>query len=479
MTPARQRDRWRSHELRVLLLALAAGAPALALALVLLVVDEHSAKVRWTFATVSLGAWFGCALLLRARVVHSLQVISALLAALREEDFSIRGRTAGRGRDDDALADVMREINGLADTLREQRLGALEAGALLRTVMEEIDVAVLALDASGKLCLANRAAERLLGNAAERLLGNAAERPLASGPSGTVLGRDAAALGLAGCLEGEPSRTLIAEFPGGSGPWELHRSQFRQRGLPHTLLVLTDLRRALREEERLAWQRLVRVLGHEINNSLAPIQSIAENLRQQLAQPPAERAPDLEEDLAGGLDVINRRSAGLARFLAAYARLARLPPPRLGEVDITTAVARVVALERRLPVTVRPGAPALVLADGDQLDQLLINLVRNAVDAALATGEPGSVTVSWTAEIGALDLAIVDDGPGLAETANLFVPFFTTKPDGSGIGLVLSRQIAEAHGGLLTLTNRSDGRRGCEARVRLRTAGANDRTSTN
>ncbi|MCB9701097.1 MAG: PAS domain-containing sensor histidine kinase [Myxococcales bacterium] len=444
--------RWRDrHEVRVVLLALAAGAPALIIALALLLLDDHSAKARWTLGAIAVVAWLGGAAALHARLTRSLHTVSALLAALREEDFSLRARVPEG--DDDALAGVLREINGLADTLREQRLGAFEADALLRKVMEEIDVAVLAFDAQGILRLANHAATRLLG-----------------GASG-LLGRDAASLGLAPCLEGDAPRTLLTVFPGGPGPWELRRGHFRQRGLPHTLVVLTDLRRALREEERQAWQRLVRVLGHEINNSLAPIQSIAEHLRELVGRPPAERAPDLDEDLVDGLEVITRRSAGLSRFLAAYARLARLPPPRFGPVDVSAWSARVAALERRVPVTVIPG-PALTLqGDGDQLDQLLINLVRNAADAALLAGE-GGVVITWRARAAALELTVIDEGPGLADTANLFVPFFTTKAEGTGIGLVLARQIAEAHGGALELVNRGDGERGCEARVRLGAARA-------
>lgn len=445
--------KWRErHETRVVLLALAAGAPAVIALLALLYAGEHSAKVRWTLGSLALIAWIGGAIALHARVTRSLHMVSALLAALREEDFSLRGRVDSDA-DADALTGVLREINGMADTLREQRLGAREADALLRTVMEEIDVAVLAFDAAGTVRLANRTAERLISGA------------------GGLLGREASALGLADCLEGHAPRTLLTVFPGGSGPWELRRSQFRQRGLPHTLVVLTDLRRALREEERLAWQRLVRVLGHEINNSLAPIQSIADNLREQLTRPSAERPDDLEQDLAGGLEVITRRAAGLNRFLAAYARLARLPAPTPAPVAVAAWVGRVAALERRVPVVIAGGPDAVLQADGDQLDQLLINLLHNAAEATLDAGE-GRVSVTWRVRAGTLELGVIDDGPGLAETANLFVPFFTTKPGGSGIGLVLARQIAEAHGGTLSLSNRSDGRRGCEAWVRLAAAPA-------
>jgi signal transduction histidine kinase len=218
----------------------------------------------------------------------------------------------------------------------------------------------------------------------------------------------------------------------------------------------------LREEERQAWQRLVRVLGHEINNSLAPIKSIAASLGALLAR--RDRPADLETDLQRGLAVIGARTEALGRFMNAYARLARLPPVRPSSVAIADIVARVAALETRVPVDVYPGPSLTIRADGDQLEQLLINLVRNAADASLETA--GRVAISWARQNGQLEVRVEDEGPGLADTANLFVPFFTTKPAGSGIGLVLSRQIAEAHGGALTLTNRSSGT-GCEAVLRL------------
>ena len=257
-------------------------------------------------------------------------------------------------------------------------------------------------------------------------------------------------------------RTFQAAFPGGAGRWQMRRTSFRERGLPHQLLVLSDLSRALREEERQAWQRLLRVLGHELNNSLAPIQSIVGSLDGLLMR---ESPPeDWRDDMRRGLAVIGSRAEALSRFMTAYARLARLPQPRLQPLEVRPWIERVVSLETRLSVTLHPGPPIVIAGDADQLEQLLINLLRNAVDASLETS--GGVEVGWRRNGACLDVWVADQGPGLSNTANLFVPFFTTKPGGSGIGLVLSRQIAEAHGGSLTLENRA-GSPGCEARLRL------------
>jgi signal transduction histidine kinase len=165
-----------------------------------------------------------------------------------------------------------------------------------------------------------------------------------------------------------------------------------------------------------------------------------------------------------GLAIIGSRADGLSRFTNAYAQLARLPSPRLAPIDWAALMRRVVALETRLPVNLCAGKDLVLRGDADQLEQLLINLVRNAVDAAIETG--GGVSAGWSPAADGLEVWIEDEGPGLQNTGNLFVPFFTTKPGGSGIGLVLSRQIAEAHGGTLTLENRA-GARGTRATLRL------------
>jgi signal transduction histidine kinase len=269
-------------------------------------------------------------------------------------------------------------------------------------------------------------------------------------------------LGLEECLSGDATRTIDTLFPGGAGRWQLRRTTFRQNGESHQLVVLSDLSKALREEERLAWQRIIRVLGHEINNSLAPIKSIAESL-QQLVDAPV-RGADAEEDLHQGLAVISNRAGSLSRFMTSYAVLARLPGPRHAKVDVANWVARTAKMETRLPVLVEDRASFAIRGDSDQLDQLLINLVRNAADASLET--EGEVDIGWERCGSWLHLWVRDDGYGVADSSNLFVPFFTTKPEGSGIGLALSRQIAEAHGGTLTLENRGEGR-GAEALLRL------------
>jgi len=433
--------RFLTFERRLALGALLATVPGLALAAALAWRDLPPGPLPWALVAAAVAVSAVVVARLRSRMVLRLKTLSNLVSALREGDYSVRGRDADR---EDPLGEVAWEVNALGDQLRSGRLGELEASALLGQVLEEIDVAIFAFDGAGLLRLVNRAGARLL------------QRP----PS-QLVGRDAASLGMAELLEGDTSRRVDGGFGGQGGPYELRRSQFRREGLPHTLLVLADLRRVVREEERAAWQRIVRVLSHEINNSLAPIQSIAASLQAVLGRgDPSEWV----EDVRSGLTVVARRSEALSRFLGAYARLAKLPAPILAPVSVPALVQRVTALDRTQGGRVVPGPPAWIRGDADQLEQLLINLLKNAVEAAGQTG--GGVTIGWEEAPGEVELVVSDEGPGLLDSRNLFVPFYTTKPQGSGIGLVLCRQIAEAHRGTLSLRN-AVGRRGCDARLRL------------
>lgn len=422
---------------------LLAGLPGTALALALLWLGNvFGPGVRWLLTTAVLTAWAALALAARNHLVFRLRTLSNVAAAIRQGDYTVRARSGSHG---EGLEDLARELNALADTLHRSRLDALEAAALLRKVLDQIEAAVFAFDDQSRLLLVNPAGERLLGR-----------------PAARILGRTAAELDLDRCLDEPGLQTADLFLAGAVGRWGVSRRTFREQGMPHRLLVLTDLSRALREEERRAWQRLIRVMGHELNNSLAPITSLAGSLESLIAR--EELPADWREDLAGGLRVISSRAAALARFSAAYSQLARLPEPSCRAVDLAAVSRRVAGLESRLEVALPDAEPLLVRADPDQVEQLLINLVRNAADAALETG--GRVEIAWAERHGFAEITVQDEGPGLSGTANLFVPFFTTKPGGSGIGLVLSRQIAEAHGGGLTLENRDDAR-GCRARVRL------------
>jgi nitrogen fixation/metabolism regulation signal transduction histidine kinase len=423
-------------------LALASGLPAIAVALILLWVGDFAPRTQWTLSVVVVLVWVSLVIMLRERLIRPLHAVSNMLEALREGDYSLRTRSLGR---EDALGLILHEVNELAQTFHDQRLDALEASNLLTRVLSVIDVALFSFDEQDRLRLLNRAGESLLGRPEQELLGRSAED-----------------LGLASCLSGVTPRVMDFAIAEGFGRWELRRRSFRWEGRPHRLIVLADLSQVLREEERVAWQRLIRVLSHEINNSLTPIKSIAASLERVLERDAG--SPEAVEDLREGLRVIGGRSEALGRFMSSYARLARLPQPEFTDLEVADWVARITALEARLAVVVEDGPDLTIQADGDQLDQLLINLVENATDAALET--QGGVRVRWAESEYFVELEVEDDGPGLAQTSNLFVPFFTTKPTGSGIGLALGRQIAEAHGGTLILRNRRDVS-GCIARVRL------------
>lgn len=433
--------RARNLERALTLLVLVGALPAVAISLVFLWRQDATPEVRWTLVALVVGTWIAAASAARQLAVRSLHLIANLLGALREGDYSIRGLSASSGS---SMSMVMREVNDLGSTLQRQRTEAVESTALLTHVMEEIGVAVFAFDPNTQLLLVNKAGEALTGKSSDELIGS-----------------PASALEFDEYLSGDPRRLVDRTFAGRRGRYEVRRAVFYREGRPHHLVVLADLSQALREQEQAAWQRIVRVLSHEINNSLTPIKSIAHSLRRII-----DRAPEFQRssEVSQGLSLIEERSGALGRFLRSYAQLARLPKPNPKPVDVPGLIGRVVELEKRLPVAILASPPVRLVADSDQLEQLLINIIRNAVDASLETS--GQVSVGWRQIGDWFELNIDDEGKGLPDTSNLFVPFFTTKPSGSGIGLALSRQIAEAHGGTMSLENRTTGR-GCRATLRL------------
>jgi two-component system, NtrC family, nitrogen regulation sensor histidine kinase NtrY len=434
-------ERW-TYDAHILAAALAVAFPAVAvLVTVLAWRDVPDAFLVALLVSAALATLL-LAVRLRNRVIYPLYTLSNLLEALREGDFSLRGSRSRRG---DPIGEVVWEINTLSQTLRDQRHRVEETSALLSKVIGATDIAIFTFDSAQRLRLVNPAGESLLAR-----------------PASELLGRSAAELGIADCLVLEDAQIRQRAFPGGKGRFEVRRARFREGGRPHELLVVADLSRALREEERAAWQRLLRVLGHELNNSLTPIRSMTATLAKLLAQQPAPA--DWREDVGGGLAVIGDRAEALTRFMAGYTALARLPPPNKRDVEIGELVRRVARLEQRVAVVLGDAPPLRMRADPDQIEQALINLIKNAADATLPKRD--GVRVRWWLGQGAAQVEIEDDGPGLGATENLFIPFYTTKPGGSGIGLVLARQIAEAHGGSLSVENRKTAQ-GCIAHLSL------------
>jgi two-component system, NtrC family, nitrogen regulation sensor histidine kinase NtrY len=456
--PKPRKSRSESYENRVVRFSILLVAPSFLISGILVWLQPWSLDSKLLLLGAEVVACLLIGVSLHDHVMRPLQTLANVVGALREEDYSFRARLAVP---DDALGELSLEVNALADLLAQHRTGTIEATALLQRVVEEVDIPIFAFDPANKLRLVSSAGEKLLQESSPQLLGKAASE-----------------LGLQDALACE-NETLVNLHFASDARWFVRRSSFRQQGVPHTLLVLSDVSRALREEERRAWQRLIRVIGHELNNSLAPIKSIAGSLNARLR----EMKVDSEErqDFERGLDIIETRAASLNRFLQAYRQLAQMPAPVVRECSMAAIVKRVTALETRVAVTVVPGPDITLMADPDQLEQMLINLLRNAAEAALepaasaqnsnrssnGSEDPGpQISLTWKPAEQDVVLTIEDNGPGLMNPANVFVPFYTTKPQGSGIGLVLSRQICEAHGGRLELSNRATGA-GCTVTVVL------------
>jgi nitrogen fixation/metabolism regulation signal transduction histidine kinase len=438
----------RHFEGRLLFSVVIVGTPSVAFSLISLWNSSYSLDHKLEITFILLVLWLGLSFSARDHVVNSLRTLSNVISAVKDEDFSFRATHAAPG---DALGELALEINNLSRALAEERRGTVETTSLLRTVMAEAGTMIFAFSTDNRLRMVNQTGARFLGK-----------------PEEEILHRTAQELELQDLLKGAAWEVISRQNGSVEKRWIVRRTSFRQQGQPHRLIVLSEASEALRAEERLAWQRLIRVLSHEINNSLAPIRSIARTLgrlssNMQLPTP-------LSEDMRHGLEVIHDRADSLGRFLQSYTRLARLPQPTRHDVALDNLITRAAALESRLVVKVAGGPLANIFVDPDQLEQALINIIKNAVEAVLpASGKtigPEAVTVSWEIHDRDAEILVRDQGQGLTQTENLFVPFYTTKETGTGIGLPLSRQIVEAHGGTLALKNRHD-RSGCEVQIKL------------
>lgn len=389
----------------------------------------------------------------KEKFVYHLRTISNLVEAIRTEDYSLR---SSRVREPGELAELYQQINALTSQLKELKQDEFELSHLLERIVNQIDVAIVACDVDSKIRLANRLAAKLLMSDEQQLIGQTLEQ-----------------VGLQALMSDQGSSLIDHDFPGASGRWQIIAQSYRYRGKPGKIVFITDLKQVLNEEEINAWQRLIRVIAHEVNNSLTPISSICQTLESQLSKPIEQRN---EENIKQGLGVIEGRAKDLRDFISVYARIAKLPEPQkmyFSVLDLLNKLQRIFSdygvdlndggANRSVVIDVN-NADFKLFGDPVHMEQVLINLIKNALEASTEHSEPVQVSVKKT--IGLVEFTVIDSGNGISNPANLFVPFFTTKEKGAGIGLTLCRQIAAKHGGQLFLENRQ-GQRGAVATLQI------------
>jgi len=374
---------------------------------------------------------------LKQRVLAVFLASNSVLESITDADAGLRMGPA-RG----VLAEHARLLNQLAEQISNQRLLSTEQHLLLQKVSQHIAVGIIAVDSEHRILLMNPAAELLFQTSFERWRG----WPLQQ-------------LGMEPELQQIAPRLVRLVVGQQQKQVYVVTEQYLNQGQQQYLIFITDVQQLLYEQERQAWQKLLRVLSHEVNNSLTPICAISQGLSKQLQQQSSFDSAQLTE----GLLVINERAQGLNLFMRSYQQLSSLPPPVKQPVELLTLVGAISGL---FAGRVRLLGPAVGLfADPTQLQQVLVNLVKNALEA---TADPAAspVEIDWHTQGRLLILTIADRGCGIENPDNLFVPFYSTKATGSGIGLVLSRQIARNHGGDLQLLNRQPGP-GAQSRLLL------------
>jgi len=375
---------------------------------------------------------------------YQFRSICNLLDAMIQGDYSLRARTS---EGDTALNELVDSVNSLAQRLTKQRTESVESQFLLQTVIKHIDVATIALNDNNEFAFINPAAENLLGLAVNN-------KEITSSDQLEQLKH----------LERGCSKVMNLTFNKQQGKFNVHMEEFREEGKQHKLLFLTDVSRLLRVEERNAWQSLVRVISHEINNSLAPIASISETLKRMMSK--QQNIEMHKENLVDGLSIIAQRANNLTNFVNSYKQIAQLPEPKKSKTNIRELINKVIPLYQNNNIHIIPSDDVSLLIDPVQIEHVLINLIKNAIESVNTTKNDGNIEISWKLEQRKFQLFISDQGAGISNESNLFVPFYTTKKQGSGIGLVLCRQILEVHNGQLSLKNKTN-ETGCLATIDL------------
>jgi len=425
---------------KIFTLTLAASIPSYVCCLIFLWLIDYSVYAKVLLTTLLSLSVFGFAWLIKQQLQFQFQTLSNLVEAIRGGDFTLRGK---KRADNDPLTELTGQINLLSASLSEQRVASEEAYRLLDKTIAHINVAIFALDANNKIKLANPAAGRLFSCNFLQLFGQSAE-----------------SLALTTFFTGEQTQLLEHTFPGGSGRWQIRLDSYRDKGIQGKLLFITDLKTVLREEELKAWKNLIKVISHEVNNSLYPISSMSQTLAKLVNREPL--AEDWKEDLSEGLSVIGERANNLTDFIKRYAKVAKLPEPNKQIFSMSQLIAHTAIIQSNpqdIIIDESSNQNMELFADRSMIEQVMINLLKNALEA----GAP--VELSWGENKQSQWLIILDHGQGIKNTANLFVPFYSTKPTGSGIGLVLCQQILDKHQGRLTLENSKHA--GCLVKVTL------------
>jgi len=392
------------------------------------------------------------AFLIRSKVVSQLRTSTNLISAMQAGDHAIRANHyEGQG----ALKEFNLVFNGLSSVLAEQELISKERQVLLDIVIKQIDVAIVAVNKNSNIILMNPAAEKLFSCHFDE-----------------VSGWPISTLGLQDVLTHESRQVTEFEIKAHKKKVFIHTDEYFEQGDRHKLVFITDIQKLLHEEERQAWQKLLRVLSHEINNSLTPIASLSDTLirlivnqkslmtEQTISENNSSAGnssidnTELFEDLEEGLAVIAERAQSLNEFLLRYQEFSCLPKPEKTLFELADLLKSMLLLfdDHNIQLS---GQPLVIYGDEKQLQQVLVNLIKNAQQAMLDNSR-GIITIEWQQKDDTIAINIADQGTGINNADNIFVPFYTTKTDGCGIGLVFSRQIIVNHGGNLTLANRVD-----------------------